>query len=233
MSRGGVKQGAGAVRKRQQISDSSKQMFIWVAGMSAVVGAALVVSWFVWQQIASKNQVIDAKNETVRILKANNEAAPQLRDNIKLLEANPDLAAAKANDDQKALQVILDALPAEPNSLAFGASLEQKLASGIDGLGITSLSVTSIGDSAATDTVEATASSGEVAAEKIDFTMTVESQGADALYELLSRFERSIRVINIDELRIERSSNNYSMRITGHGFYQYGRTIELTDKRLP
>ena len=97
----------GAVKKRQQIQDSSKTMFLWVAGMSVVVGFALVVSWFLWQQIAYKTKVVSVKNETVQILKDNNEAAETLRENMRVRETNTALNEAKADDDDNALQILM------------------------------------------------------------------------------------------------------------------------------
>lgn len=237
----------GAVRKRQQISDSSRQMLMWVAGMSAVVGAALVVSWFVWQQIAAKQTIISEKNKTVEVLKANNEAAPILRDNIRALDTDTGLMASRASDKHRALQAILDALPAVNNPLALSASIENRLVQGINGLRLVSLMPTggysvSYGDEAAVGTDGATASdaggaSGAVVetsstAEQVGFTMTVEADNVVALRDLLKRFERSIRVIDIDEIKFERSEDQYTMIINAHGYYQPAKVIQMTKKRI-
>lgn len=40
--------------KRRAIADSGRQMFIWVAAMSAVVGVCIVLAIFLSQQIAFK-----------------------------------------------------------------------------------------------------------------------------------------------------------------------------------
>ena len=40
--------------KRRAIADSSRTMFMWVAGMSAVVGICVVVAIFLGQQIVFK-----------------------------------------------------------------------------------------------------------------------------------------------------------------------------------
>lgn len=240
MSKDDTKQ-AGAVRKRQQINDSGKQMFMWVAGMSAVVGAALVVSWFVFQQITAKNDVITAKNATLTVLKANNDAAPQLRDNIRALDTNPGLTASRATEEHRALQAILDALPAVFNPLALGASIEHNFVVGIDGLRLVSLvPVGSFGGGSGGSEADVAAEAAPAAegtesssAQQVAFTMTVEAGTADALKELLERFERSIRVIDIDDMKLERSSSGYTMSITAHGYYQEGKLIEMTNRKLP
>ena len=50
-----------AIHKRQQIEQSSRVMFLWVAGASVIVGFALVISWFLVQQIIFKERVLGEK----------------------------------------------------------------------------------------------------------------------------------------------------------------------------
>ncbi|HTK39365.1 MAG TPA: GspMb/PilO family protein [Patescibacteria group bacterium] len=208
-----------AVHKRQKIQDSNKAMFIWVAAASVVVGFAAVVSWFLWQQTAFKMKIASEKEATVSTLKANNESVSKLRDDIRVLQTNANLQAAKTTDDDNAVQVVLDALPADGNPLALGASLQQKLIAGIPNLKLESLRV---------DPIDASAS-GE---NTISFTITVSSSDPNTLKELLSRFERSIRVIDIDTLQVQRSDTKYTLNINAHAYYQPAKTITLEDKAL-
>ena len=219
----------GAVKKRQQIQDSSKTMFLWVAGMSVVVGFALVVSWFLWQQIAYKTKVVSVKNETVQILKDNNEAAETLRENMRVRETNTALNEAKADDDDNALQVILDALPSDANSLALGASIQRELADGVSGLSIESLTVTPANDEQA----EGSSVSSDAGEGEISFRLEVTASRIDAHKELLERFERSIRVIDIDNLQFERNSDTYTMTLDAHGYFQPAKVIELREEKVP
>lgn len=217
----------GAVKKRQQIQDSSKTMFLWVAGMSVIVGFALVVSWFLFQQIQFKSKVVSAKAETASVLADNIEAAQDLRENIRVLETNTALNSVKADDDDKALQVILDALPSDGNSLALGASLQQRLARGINGLTIDTLTITP------SSTEQSEDSGGQEAIEgEINFRMIATASNINAHRDLLERFESSIRVIDIDNLRLERAQNNYTMTLEAHGYYQPAKQIELTEEKV-
>lgn len=215
-----------AIRKRQKIQDSNKAMFAWVAGMSAVVGLCLVASWFLWEQISFKQQLVNAKNETVEQLKENNEAIPKLRDNIRVLETDRSLNEAKAREEDKALQVILDALPSEGNSLALGASLQESLANGISGLNVESLTVEPSAEEMGNR------SNPNKQTGQIVFRLEVTSSNVNALRSLLQRFERSIRVIDIDDLRLERSSDNCTMVIVAHAYYEPARVVELKEERL-
>ncbi len=208
-----------AVRKKQKIQDSNRAMFLWVAGASVVVGFAAVACWFLWQQTDFKLKVIAEKESTANILRANNKAIGTLRDDIRVLQTNSALAAAQTADDENAVQVVLDALPADANSLALGASLQKKLLAGIAGLEVDSLTV---------DPVDGTIDTSN----QISFTLTVSSGDANDLQELLSRFEHSIRVIDIDNMKVDRSSEGYTLSLTAHAYYEPAKNIELTDKKV-
>ena len=204
-------------RKRDQVRRAQRTMFFWVAGMSAVVGFALVLAWFMWQQSAFRTAVVNKKSDTVSTLVQNNEAVPELKKNLRLLEVNQALQSAKVSDDERSLQVILDALPSTSNSLALGASVQQRLAADIPNLAVESLT-TGSQDQAATNTAQANT---------LPFRMVVSSTDANALKELLRRFELSIRVIDIDSLTLDRSADRYTMTLDAHAYYEPAKTIEL------
>lgn len=216
--------------KRQKIEDSSRTMFIWVAAMSAVVGLCSVVAWFVFQQAAFRIKVVDEKNKTVKTLRADNAAVPDLKDNIRVLETNSALRSARANDDDKALQAVLDALPAEANSLALGASLQEHLVKGVSGLTLETLTVDPVSSALTAGNVVTSTTSSTKPANTVTFKLTVSSTDVNKLKEMLTRFERSIRVIDIDSLSLERSDRNYTMTMQAHAYYEPAKSIELHDK---
>ena len=130
-----------AIRKRTQIAKANRTMFLWVAGVSVVFGFALVGSIFLVQKTLYNERVLAEKNKTISILESNNSNIPELEAQVRVLDSNEALSTVKSNATDQALQVILDALPSEANSLALGASLQNKLLSGIAGLSIDSLQV--------------------------------------------------------------------------------------------
>ncbi len=205
------------MKKRQVIASSNKTMFIWVAGMSAVVGVAIVLSVFLIQQIAFKTEVANELDNTASQLDKNINTAGNLIQNVQILETNSALNSVKADENEKALQVVLDALPADNNTLALGASLQQKLLDDISGLSIDSL------------TVEPANPEGSDAS-IMPFTLTVSANSANSLKEMLRRLERSIRVIDIDSLTLDRNQSKYTMTIQAHAYYEPATTVELTDK---
>src|SRR5574344_2750821 len=186
-----------AIRKRQKILDSSKKMFLWVAGASVVIGFSAVVSVFLVRQIMFKEKIVSEKNNTVKVLEGNIKAAPNLTDEVRLLHTNEALIKARINEQERPLQVVLDALPADNNKLALGASIQNKLVSGVDGVSIEALTV---GDDVSSSKKKL-ASTGTAIA--VPFQLVVISSDVNKLKDLMKRFELSIRTINVTSITIE------------------------------
>lgn len=222
-----------ALRKRQQITSAARTMFLWVALASAVIGAAAVVSVFLVQKLVFNEEVLAEKRSTVQTLEANNEAAPKLKDNVRILNTNEALGAARATDDEEPAQVVLDALPSAANSAALGSSLQSNklLASG--GVSIDTLEVTPIlGSEGNNDDVISISSSGLTVDNSIQFRFTVSASKLDSLKAALARLERSIRIIDMSSVTVKQQGNEYSMSGEGVGYYQPAQTVDLKEKEL-
>ncbi len=223
-----------AIRKRTQIAKANRTMFLWVAAVSALVGFALVGSIFLTQKLVFNEKILSEKDKTVSTLKKNNDNVAELEAQVRILDTNQALIDSKAKSDDQPIQVILDALPSDANSLALGASLQNKLLADIAGLTINSLQVDPVigveslsGDSSVQDTSTASASDQS----QITFRFAV-SGGEDALKEVLKRLERSIRAIDISSLRIESQGSNRVLTVQARAFYEPTRTVELKDKTV-
>lgn len=220
-----------AARKRSQIAKANRTMFLWIAAASALVGVAAVVGLFLGQQLFYNEKVLAEKQKTASTLKQNLSAITQLKQEILVLDTNPDLAKVRANPNDNAIQVILDALPSEPNALALGASLQNKLLVGIPGLkGIESLVVNSVntGDQAVVDNSKKTSTDNA-----IDFSFTI-SGSQPALQQLLTNLERSIRTIEFVSVRFETQQNGeLLLNVSARAFYEPTRTLELKNKVVP
>lgn len=223
-----------AIRKRNQIAKANRTMFIWIALASALVGTAAVVSFFLAQQLLYNEKVLSKQQETVSVLKHNNSVVADLQSEILVIDTNQDLAKVKASENDQSLQVILDALPSEANSLALGASLQNKLLSGVPGLqpiqSLQVIPVDGVESSGASASLDAGAS--EPAENSISFNFSVIGT-QDALKQVLENLERSIRTIEVTTLRIENQSNNLLiMTVGGRAFYEPTVKLELTDKAV-
>ena len=215
-----------ALRKRQLIHDSSRKMFIWVAGASVVVGFAVVIAWFLMQQIWYTEKVLAAKSATVSTLRQNNKTAPKLTENVRVLETNLDLASAKATTSENAVQVVLDALPSDNNVLALGASMQQVLIGGTPNVDLISFSINPTG-------ISSKAVSPNKAAKTIPFTAVVASTDPGAIKTLLKRFELSVRTIAIDNIKLEQTGTKLTVSIQGHGYYVPEKVVQLNDTVVP
>ena len=216
-----------AVRKRQQIDSSRKTMFVFVAGAAFLAGIALVISIFLIQQIVFHSKVIIEKQSTIFRLDKNLESVDELKKNVRVLETNSALNSVKANSENSALQTVLDALPDNPNADAFGASIKNKFVDTVEGLTLDNLSVTppnSQGEESEGNNSESADSSNT-----LSFSLEV-SGSADKLRELLTKFERSIRVIELKSFEIHTSEDKLSLTIQGVAYYEPAQKIHLEKK---
>lgn len=216
-----------AVRKWQQIDSSRKTMFVFVAGAAFLAGIALVISIFLIQQIVFHSKVIIEKQSTIFRLDKNLESVDELKKNVRVLETNSALNSVKANSENSALQTVLDALPDNPNADAFGASIKNKFVDTVEGLTLDNLSVTSPNSQG--EKSEDNDSKSADSSNTLHFSLEV-SGSADKLRELLTKFERSIRVIELKSFEIHTSEDKLSLTIQGVAYYEPAQKIHLEKK---
>ncbi len=216
----------GVIRKRTLIAKTRKTVLIWVGGASCIVSAAVVMSVLLVQTIVfNETSVLKPKNTTVKQLEKNIAAIPELKAEVRVLNTNPELKVVRVRDDSKPLQSILDALPADDNRLALGASLQQKLLSDIPGLTVDSLSV----DPSVDGGQVVAESSVEGGLQELAFTASISGE-ANALKLALQRLEKSIRAINIKSINATSAAPNTSLQITGVAYYLPEPSLDLTKK---
>jgi len=225
-----------ALRKRQKIAKANRMMFLWVAGVSAIVGIAAVASVFLIQKALFNEKVLSEKSKTASTLERNNEVVEELQNQIRVLNTNDDLKAIMVAGETQPVQVVLDALPSGANSSAFGASLQQRFLQA-DGIKLESLNVSPVRDAEVTaygkgsKSKDRTSKNDESAYQvQFSFTVTTEANNPNALKDLLIRLERSIRPIALKNVVIEAQGDRLSLRAEGHTYYQPELTAELKDK---
>jgi hypothetical protein len=225
-----------AIRKRQQIANANRMMFTWVAVVSAVVGIALVVSIFLLQKAWFNEKILGEKSKTASTLVHNNEVIGKLKDEIRVLNTNEDLKSSMAPGESEPIQAVLDALPSEANSSAFGSSLQEKFlndpALTIESLNVDPVAgVESQSDSNVQDASADTTATGD---NQITFRFSVSTDvnNASALKNLLQRLERSIRAIDLTALTVETQGTKLVLTVDGHAFYEPAKTVELKDKTV-
>lgn len=221
-----------ALRKRTQIAKANRAMFLWIAGASALVGFAAVASIFLAQKLFFNEKVLAEKQNTVTILKHNNSVVDEIESQVRVLDTNTALASAKAQDDDQAIQVILDALPSEANSLALGASLQTKLLAGVPNVTIETLQVDPVtGVEALGEDVGFTEAIEGDASPAITFRFTLNGN-QEGFRKVLMNLERSIRTITISSIRITSGATRDMMTVEARAFYEPAKVLELTDKAV-
>jgi len=219
-----------AIRKRTQISKANRVMFLWIAGASAIVGFALVGSIFLVQKLVFNEKVLLEKNTTISQLEKNIAAIPELQAQVRVLDTSEALAVTKAKEDDQNLQVILDALPSDANSLALGASLQSRLLAGVPGLTLQSLQVDPVQGVESLSSGSVVSGSASSASDlEITFRFSV-SGTQNSLRQALRNLERSIRTIDIMTLQIENQGSGQVMTVQGRAFYEPAREVELYNK---
>jgi hypothetical protein len=226
-----------ALRKRQKIAKANRMMFMWIAGVSVVVGFAAVGSVFLVQKAFFNEKVLSEKSKTASILVKNNKTVGELQNQIRILNTNDNLKKAMVPGETQPVQVVLDALPSEANSSAFGASLQKKFLQA-DGIRLDTMNVEPVQDIETGTDIDATSTGSTVfdgdADNKINFSFEV-STGADnanGLKDLLIRLEQSIRPIDITSVVVEAQGDRLILKVAGHTYYEPPRTVELKDKTV-
>lgn len=223
-----------ALRKRQQIAKANRMMFLWVAGVSVVVGIAAVASLFLVQKALFNERVLAEKSKTASTLRKNNAVVDELQNQIRVLNTNESLKGNMVAGETQPVQVVLDALPAGANSSAFGASLQQNLLQA-DGIRVDALNVEPVRDvevSGSRSRSSKKSSKDDVSQYKVEFNFTVSTSAGSpgALKDLLVRLERSIRPIMLTNLVLEAQGDRLSLKAEGHTYYEPAKTADLKDK---
>ena len=127
-------------------------------------------------------------------------------------------------------------MPADDNSLALGASV-QNLVGRVPGAKLESFQTVSSNENSSDSNKNNSSSSDNNAdnsrsVQQIAFTMELSASNAYILRSVLRNFEKSIRVIDIDESTIEASDSKFTMSISGHAYYLPGKTVQLNKKGI-
>ena len=216
-----------AVRKRQQIQNANRTMLIWVAAASAIVTVCIMLGYNFIQTITYNNKVIDEKNKTNKILKDNIVTIPELKDNVNKLQANQNLNALRADPEDTAFQVVIDALPTVDDRTALAASLQEKILAR-SGVVIEQVTVTDSGG-----VVDTTDSEGlaHMEAQTITFSFTIDGNYA-SIAGAIRDIERTIRPITIDSLTVQGTESSLQAIVNATTFYVPSVKFELGSKEV-
>lgn len=212
------------LRKRQQIAQANRMVFVWVAIASVVLSFAIIGGQFLVSKAIYNNKVLTEKKLTRSTLEKNIKAADKLKKEVAVLSDNQALRSARVNDDETTLQVIIDALPTKEDALALGSSLQLVI---LPKAGVIVESLT-VGDTLAAVTEEE-ASTASAAATPITFT-AIFTGNAQQIKAALLAIEKTIRPISIDNLTVEGADSNLKATISATTYYQQPKTLDMQSR---
>lgn len=210
------------LRKRQQIAQANRMVFVWVAIASVVLSFAIIGGQFLVSKALYNNKVLTEKKLTRSTLEKNIKAADKLKKEVAVLSDNQALRSARVNDDETTLQVIIDALPTKEDALALGSSLQLVI---LPQAGVIVESLT-VGDTLTQATTDEETETATATATPITFT-TIFTGNSQQIKAALLAIERTIRPISIDNLTIEGADSNLKATISATTYYQQQKTLDM------
>lgn len=212
------------IKKRQQISDANRMIFVWVIVASIAISLCGVTVQFLFRQAAFNQKIISAKLEAQSTLDDNLENVTKLKENVDALLANTNLAKVKANQNDTTLKVVLDALPTEDDKSALGASLQQVI---LPKSKVSTTDLTTIAEGSATD--EDALSTETVPTSPFNFTVT---SNYDRVKDMLMDLEDTIRPMNVKTLVFQSADNRLRVTVGGVTYYLPEQTVQLGKRTI-
>lgn len=214
--------------KRQQLDQTNRNIFIWVAIAGGVVALSLVLLQFLVKEALFNQKIITAQQKTVDTLEQNLTNAPKLKKNVDALLASNSLALLRANAQDSTLQVILDALPTTGDATTFSNSLYNRVLVRT-GVQVSAVSVGTQNDpSAALAPAPIVADGGSSAPTPQPLPYAVTFNGTQAqVTDTLVSLEKVIRPISTKKMTVNASGNSLLVNLTGETYFMPKSTIDL------
>ncbi|SRR6266496_569222 len=211
------------LKKRQQIENAGRTMFLWVAIASVAVSICVVTAQFLFQRWTYNNHVLTAKYKAADTLKKNLTSAKQLQDAVNALVSDDNLASVKTSTDDPNTKSVLDALPSKFDATAFATSLQQAILSR-SGVTIEGITVPSQDpNTSSTGTTANTTTATDPTPQEMKFDVTV-SGSYDKIRGMMFDLERTIRPIKMTAITLTGDDAAMSATISGVTYYQLSKS---------
>lgn len=225
---------SGGLKKRQQLDNTNRTMFIWVACASVVVACAIVAIIFIMKQIIFNEQILGKQSEADSNLSKNIESAKELDRTVKELKANRNIAYVQGvvrNDNN--LDKIFYSLPYDNDEIAVGSSLQANLLNdvNIDSLSVGGDDATSVTsqETSAADLSDGAIAQPEIPADAQSIPVTFKVIGTEErLNKMFGKFSHSIRPLRIKTVEIKSEGGGMiSANIQADMYYQFAKQFEV------
>src|SRR6266496_2457262 len=213
------------LKKRQQIENAGRSMFIWVAAASVAVSICVVTVQFLYQQWSYDNRVLGAKYKAADTLKKNIDNSKKLQDAVNALVSNDALASVKTNPDDSNTKSVLDALPGKADSTALATSLQQAI---LNRSGVTIENITVPSEDPLTNNGTATSGTNapEATPQEMQFTIVV-GGSYDKIRSMMLDLERTIRPIKLTAVDLNGDDAAMTATISGVTYYQPSKSASI------
>lgn len=219
------------LKKRQQIQNANRTMFLWIVAASVAVAICLVFGQFMLRQFMFNNKIIGAKNETYATLRDNKESFETLKSEVNKLVSNQSLSKLRVSDTDTALQVVVDALPTTDDRAALATSLQQVVLAR-SGVAVESINVIDA-EGATTSEAEDGAAAGTSSDTVGEVIFTVVINGSyEQIQQALTDMEATIRPLSMQKVELEGSGSQLRATITAKSFYLPAKTAELKKETI-
>lgn len=217
------------IKKRQQIQQANKMVFIWVAAAAVAVTVCLVLSQFLVRQFIFNQKIFSAKDRANQTLVQNMDTFKDLKLEVNKLVSSKSLTDLRVAETDTALQVIIDALPTNDDRAALATSLQQ-IVLARSGVSIESIDVTNeVGSATSEEAVQDETTMSQVG--EILFSVTLVGN-YDQVKQAVSDMERSIRPLSVDRIQIEGSGAQLRATISAKTYFLPAKTLELGKENI-
>lgn len=217
------------VKKRQQIQQANKAVFMWVAIAGVIVTIAVVLSQFMIKQLLFNLEIINRQTKTNSTLVQNAAAYTPLRTEVSKLISNKELTELRVNkgdNGDNALQVVIDAMPTADDRLGLAASIQQSVLSK-SGIRVELLSF----PESALPTTETPTTTSTTGVSEVTFTFKANGT-YDQLKKMLEDIHLSIRPISVTGLKLSGESSNMTAEVQAKTYYATPPTTDLKKETL-
>lgn len=216
--------------KRVAISKANAQIVIVVSVASFVTIFCLFAAKALFSQNSYQARVISAKEKAHKQLQTNLQNFTKLSASYTTFNSqNPNVIGGHSNgnsqNDGSNSQIILDALPDTYDFPALTSAVENVLTGA--GLKVTSLTGTDDELNQQSNT-----SSPNPQAVSMPFSFTVDSASYSSVSRLIAKLQSSIRPIQIDTLELSGGTNNMTLTVSAHTYYQPSKAVSITQKEV-
>ena len=214
--------------RRIAISKSNAQVLAALSVAAFITIFSLVASKTIYSQNQYQGKVVEAKEKALNQLEDNLDAFEQLQKSYNAFN-RPDKNVIGGNKvgqgdkDGSNSKLILDALPSQYDFPALASSLEKLLIDKKLKVG----ALTGTDDELTQQTNISSESPQEV---PMPFGFSVNNSNYTAIQDLVETMQRSIRPLAIDTLNVSGDQNDLTLTVTGHSYFQPGRSVNITEK---